>query len=149
MEVERERADHCCQNEAYCCGGKACASGSSQWGFRFVFNKRGWGGKAMHGAHEEHKDKGDAQHKDDGKKGVKGDNGKKVGDDREHNVKKIAGSVGGEEDGRRSPSLCAAAARKSPAQSRKSNLRNFRRRSSSSRAARCRGGAKSLNVTAS
>jgi hypothetical protein len=96
VEVERERADHCCQNEAYCCGGKACASGSSQCGFRFVFNKRGWGGKAMHGAHEEHKDKGDEQHKDDGKKGVKGDNGKKVGDDKEHNVKKIAGSVGGD-----------------------------------------------------
>jgi hypothetical protein len=99
VEVERERADHCCQNEAYCCGGKACASGSSQCGFRFVCNKRGWGGKAMHGEHEEHKDKGDAQHKDDGKHGVHGqhdgDHGKKAGDDRERNVKIIAGSVGG------------------------------------------------------
>jgi len=101
VEVERERADHCCQNEAYCCGGKACASGSSQCGFRFVFNKRGWGGKATHGAHEEHKDKGDEQHKDDGKKGVKGDNGKKVGDGKEHNVKKIAGSVAKRMDGDR------------------------------------------------
>ena len=92
VEVERERADHCCQNEAYCCGGKACASGSSQCGFRFVCNKRGWGGK-------EKKDKGDVQHKDDGTHRVPGqrdgDHSKEAGGDRERNVKIIAGSVGG------------------------------------------------------
>jgi hypothetical protein len=64
-----------------------------------VLNKRGRGGKVLSGAHEKHKDKGDAQHKDDGKHGVPsqhdGDHGKKVGDDSERSVKIIAGSVSG------------------------------------------------------